>query len=328
MYITIYSILGQRKTCYSSRRSEAGSSSSSSHSSKISVDYVNSVLNRLRKNQTRDSTIKNYLSIWRHLNKFIISLDCKDNLCWEEKTALFGTYLVDGGVQSSTLKSYFSAIKFILKQDGYQWDEKNALLSSLVKGCRLENDKVKIRLPIQKGLLELLLFKIDRKFMGPNITNQQPYLVCMYQTLFPLAYYGKLRVGELTLGSHTVKADGVNIGHGKDKVMIALYTSKTHGEESEPQKIKIFADQSRQNKQKRFFCPVQLLIQYMAMRGEYILDRDQFFVFRNSSPVKPWNFRTTLRSLLTDLGLDASLYDVHSARSIWSCGCGEGLRYG
>ena len=78
-------------------------------------------------------------------------------MSWEERTSLFGAYLVDKGVQSSTLKSYFSAIKHVLKQDGYLWEDKKALLSSLVKGCKLENDRVKIRLPIQRGLLELIV---------------------------------------------------------------------------------------------------------------------------------------------------------------------------
>ena len=67
---------------------------------------------------------------------------------------------MDGGVQSSTLKSYFSAIKFVLRQDGYVWDDAKMLLNSLVSSCKLVNDRVKVRLPIQKGLLELLLFEI------------------------------------------------------------------------------------------------------------------------------------------------------------------------
>ena len=122
--------------------------------------------------------MKTYLSVWRHLNRFIISLYTTVRLSWEEKTALFGAYLVDGGVQSSTLKSYFSAIKHILKQDGYQWDDRKVALSSLVKGCQIENDTVKIRLPIQKGLLDTLLFEIERLF------SAQPYLEILYKTVW------------------------------------------------------------------------------------------------------------------------------------------------
>ena len=83
-------------------------SSKSSQSSKLSLEYMNNVIERLKCKQTRQSTAKNYLSIWRHLNRFIISLDTRENLTWEQKTALFGAYLVDGGVQSSTLEDPIS----------------------------------------------------------------------------------------------------------------------------------------------------------------------------------------------------------------------------
>ena len=112
---------------------------------------MNRIMARLQNKQTRESTAKNYLSIWIHLNKFVIQLDDREGLSWEERTALFGAYLVEGSVQSATLKSYFSAIKHVLKQDGYKWDDKKALLDSLVRGCKYENDKLKVRLPNKEG---------------------------------------------------------------------------------------------------------------------------------------------------------------------------------
>ena len=83
------------------------------------MQYVSQILEKITSRQTRKSTMKNYLCVWRQLNKFIINLDYRGHLSWELKTALFGAYLVDNGIQSSTLKSYFSAIKHILKLDGY-----------------------------------------------------------------------------------------------------------------------------------------------------------------------------------------------------------------
>ena len=305
-------IAGQRKVC----RVNDIASSKSSQSSRISYEYVNTVLDRLQHKQTRESTSDNYLGIWRHLNKFLINLDYNHgNLTWEEKTALFGAYLVDGGVQSSTLKSYFSTIKHVLKQDGYQWDDKKALLSSLVKGCKLENDKVKIRLPIKKNLLEMLLFEIERMFGD----HGQLYLEVMYKAMFCLAYYGMLRVGELTSGPHTAKACNIHVGIKLDKIMVVLYTSKTHGKESVPQKIKISAINNKK-KDVRFFCPVKAVINYMDIRGrEYTDELEQFFVFKDKSEVKPHHFKCTLRQLLTRINLDSSLYDVHSFRSGRTC---------
>ena len=74
-------LLGQRALC-KTRMSDV-ESSKSSQSSKLSLDYINNVIERLKCKQTRQSTAKNYLSIWRHLNRFIISLDTRENLTWE-----------------------------------------------------------------------------------------------------------------------------------------------------------------------------------------------------------------------------------------------------
>ena len=272
---------------------------------------MNQVIERLKNKQTRDSTSANYLTIWRQLNKFIISLDTRENLSWEDKTALFGAHLVEKGVQSSTLKSYFSAIKHVLKQDGYEWNDKKMILSSLVKGCKLENDRVKIRLPIKKGLMEMLLFEIGRHFGGGD--SPQPYLEALYKAMFSLAYYGMLRIGEITESQHNVKASDVHLAHNKDKLLIVLYTSKTHGQESGPQKIKISAVPGVQM-DTRIFCPIKLVIKYMNFRGPFGSIQEPFFMFADKSPVKPNQFRNLLRSLLDDLNLDGSLYDVHSFR--------------
>ena len=183
------------------------------------MEHINNILERLKSKQTRETTKNNYLG---QLNKFIINLDYREHLSWEEKTALFGAYLINNGIQSSTLKSYFSALKHVLKQDGYDWNDKKVLLSSLVKSCKLENDKVKIRLPIQKGLLEMLLFELQRIY---GQSNPQPYLISLHSALLCLGYYGMLRVGELSLGPHTVKAANVHVGGNKDKILIVLYSS-------------------------------------------------------------------------------------------------------
>ena len=249
-------------------------------------------------------------------------MDYRGHLSWEDKTALFGAYLVDRGVQSSTLRSYFSAIKFILRQDGYIWNDKQFLLKSLTRGCKLENDRLKVRLPIQKGLFELLLFEINRYYNS----NPQPYLEAMYQALFCLAYYGMLRVGELTFSPHCLKARNINVAGNKDKIQVVLYTSKTHDQASKPQKIYISGIEEELTKSggistrsDRIFCPIAIVLKFMHIRGHYEWDEDQFFIFADGSTVKPDHFRNFLRLLLGRLGLDAALYDVHSFRIERTC---------
>ena len=57
---------------------------------------------------------------------------------------------------------------------------------------------------------------------------EQPYLLVLYEAIFCLAYYGLMRIGELTEGDHPIKAKDIHIGVNKDKILLVLYTSKTH----------------------------------------------------------------------------------------------------
>ena len=286
-------------------------SSNESSSSRLSYDGLNLIIEKLKGNQNRSSTNRTYLNIWRLFNKFLIRLDYKPS-SWEERTALFVAYQVDRGMQSGSVKSYISAIKKTLLNDGYNWDDNKVLLSSLTRACKIVNDRIKTRLPIQCGLLELILFEIDRLYLNLN----QPYLNCMYKALFAISYYGLMRAGEVTESPHVVKAKDVHVGINKDKIMLVLYTSKTHDRSSVPQKIRITSNKTERtgNYAKRHFCPFSLMNQYVQMRPEYLTDDEQFFIFSDRTPVTADQARNLLRKILKILGLNEKLYDLHSAR--------------
>ena len=170
------------------------------------------------------------------------------------------------------------------------------------------NDKVKVRLPIGVKLLEMLLFELERKFGG---SSPQPYLEALYKNMFSLAYYGLMRVGELACGPHTMKARNIHTGKNKNKILIVLYTSKTHGIHVKPQEIKITAlsnyEQTRKN---RHFCPFQLTRKFLMMRGPFLEDDEPYFVTRNRDPIQPNTARTLLRELIGNLNLEGNLYDL------------------
>ena len=281
--------------------------SSATSSSVISTDAVEGILCKLRNNTKRLSTQQNYISIWRNFNKFLIKLDRKPDNC-EDRICLFGAYLVENGLQSSTLKSYYSAIKAVLRDDGYVINDSKVLITSLAKACRLINDKVRTRLPIRKPLFEMLLFEVEQIY-----SESQPYLEILYKTIIILGYYGMFRIGELTSGSHPVKAKDVHIGHNKDKLLFVLYTSKTHGWESRPQKIKITAV-NHKNKGITYFCPFNLARQYLALRGNFFEDNKPFFIFRDRSPVLPQQVRRLMKSSIESVNLNSKNYGFHSLR--------------
>ena len=117
------------------------------------------------------------------------------------------------GLKSSTLKSYVSAIKhFVNLDEEYVWDDNKILLSTLTRTCRSKNDRVITRLPVQKGLLELIIFKTGRRY------DAQPYLKILYQTIFAIGYFGMFRISEL-VGIHAIKAKDIHSATNKNKVL-------------------------------------------------------------------------------------------------------------
>ena len=96
----------------------------------------------------RDSTRNNYYAVWRSFNEFYIKLDVKPT-SWEDRLILFIGHLIQRNLKSSTIKSYISAIKAVLKQDGIMLNENRCLITSLTRACKLRNDMVKARFPIK-----------------------------------------------------------------------------------------------------------------------------------------------------------------------------------
>ena len=213
----------------------------------------------------------------------------------------------------------------MLSTDGYEWDNGKMILNTLTKSCKLKNDKLKVRLPIQKGLLELILFKVQRKF------DTQPYLEAMYISMYLLQYYGLFRIGEIADSQHSIKASNVHETTTRrdetPRLLIVLYTSKTHGLDKPPQKIKIFGNKrieivdsdinskySLKKSDLGKFCPVEWTRRYIQLRGPIKQQNENLFVFRDKSSIKPDIVRKLLRDILEDFDLDSTLYDTHSFR--------------
>ena len=200
--------------------------------SMISSSAMEQIVDRLKSQCRRDSTRLNYLNIWRSFNKFLMHLDKKPK-SWERRIVLYVEYLIDQKCKSTTINSYISAIKAVLRDDGRKINEDRFLLNALVKACKLKVDRVKVKYLIHKGILLILIKTLDKVF------GCQPYLCTLYKVMFATAYYGMFRVGEITAGSHPIKASDVHIAENKNKVMFILRSSKMHGEYAAPQIVKI-----------------------------------------------------------------------------------------
>ena len=191
-------------------------------------------------------------------------------------------------------------------------NEDRILLNSLTRACHLRHDKVRTRLPIKKHLLNRIIDATERYFA------LQPYLMKLYKAMFATAYYGLLRIGEITTSEHVVKAGDVQIGVNKNKLLFILRSSKTHSKGSKPQQIKISSTavfDTDFNDERNTHCPFSIIRAYLEVRKDRIDDMEQFFVFSDRSPVKPHHMRSTLKNIIKTLGKDESLFETHSFRS-------------
>ena len=258
--------------------------------------------------RNHDTTNRNYLGIWRNFNKFLVRLD-KMPSTWEQRTILFCAYLIDKGMKSTTIKSHISAIKNVVQLDNYEWDDNQMLLTTLTRACKNINDAVFIRCPIRCNLLEIILFEVDRVLPG------QFYLITMYRAFFALTYYGLFRVGELAKGDHPAKAKDVHIATNKKKILIVLHSSKMHAKDSLPQKIRISADgQITKKKIGTWFCPFDLAVNFIRIRGDYRSLQEQFFIFRDQSPLTAVQVHRVFKKILSNLNMDTQHFDLNSMR--------------
>ena len=119
----------------------------------------------------------------------------------------------------------------------------------------------------------------------------QFYLASMYTTLFSTTYFGLFRVGELADSEHSVKACDVHIGTNKDKVLFVVRSSKMHCKSMEPQIIKISSNGNRSVKRNdSHLCPFSLLRVYLSKHSNYKSIKENFFIFKDGSPVRSYVF--------------------------------------
>ena len=174
------------------------------------------------------------------------------------------------------------------------------------------NDKVRTRLPVHCGLLKQVLFEVQHYYLAKG----QLFLHILYKAMFAFGYYGLFRVGELTNGPHAIKAVNLHIAKNKDKMLVLLHSSKTHDVNVKPQKVKITANHSEKSGRykNRHFCPFKLVRVYLHFRGDYVDPSENLFVHRDGSPVLAEQARKVLRLMISNIGLNPSVYDIHSLR--------------
>lgn len=291
---------------------------SSEHDSLLSTEFFEKVLQELEFRAVEDSTMHVYMTAWRSMQDFYCRLDRKPKP-WDQRMSLFIAYMIKKRFEKATIQTYISGIKYVLRNILHINVDDNAFrFTALIKSARYKNNKINLRMPIKINLLNRILDEVEKI---PRFGNQ-PYLVALYRAMFASAYYGLLRVGEMT-GSHAVTAKNVHIAKNKRKAQFRLWTSKTLKWGNWPDDIKIdgLHDCKRcypnfTGKSSHRYCPVHILYDYNQLR-EPTKGTKRFFTFKQGLAVSGHAFRSILKTVLSRIGLGdaAARYNGHSFRS-------------
>ena len=129
MTVIVYVV--ERHHNIASKKKKKSSTSSTSTSFRSSSLKINNIVDRLKNQQYRDSTRHNYYTVWKLFSKFMLRLDHRPT-DWSDRVTLFMGYLLQKKYQSTTVKSYISAIKAVLLEVNAKISEDQYTLSALI----------------------------------------------------------------------------------------------------------------------------------------------------------------------------------------------------
>ena len=113
----------------------------------------------------------------------------------------------------------------------------------------------------------MIIDKIENRYLSFG----QEYLSCLYKAVTLMGYYGMLRIGELTSGTHPVLAVNIYVDRDRCELQLVLYTSKTHTKANLPEIITITPSielDPRQRFSNRYY-PYQVIVEFCNMRKGY-----------------------------------------------------------
>lgn len=217
--------------------------------------------------------------------------------------ALFIAYLFERHYASSTVYTYVACLSHTHKLRGFADPAQVFYIKQMLKGYNKRQPRLDLRLPITLPILQRLI----------NASNQisgSPYQACQFRAMCALAFFAFLRIGEITthsgagnlplqLNQLTKVYDGRNRVSG---IQLTFSNFKHHYNER-PFTLLINVQPD--------VCPVALLLDYLALRGEH---PGAIFVTQLGIPVSRDEFSSRLQTAVRYCGLDSSRYKGHSFR--------------
>jgi site-specific recombinase XerD len=216
-----------------------------------------------------------------------------------EAVGWFVCHLAKKGLQASTVRCYVSALAYWAQDMGEADPGESFRVKQLLRGLERKTAAPDTRTPISLGDLRSLVTIV------PQLTCE-PFEVRLFKAMFTTAFYGFLRVGEMTSSGRGTAAPALS---RKSAVLDAEQLKLTisefkHNQGRKPHTVII------NERPGDAACPVERMEQYLEVRGDA---PGPLFMLRGKE-VKGSVFAGFLKRACAAVGLDPKTVKPHSFR--------------
>ena len=264
------------------------------------------IINFLTRSSLQKSSLPTYKRAWNLFTEFhsiILQTACYALPISPATLALFIAFLFEREYASSTVNTYVSAIGYSHRLLAVADPTKVFFILQMLKGYSKQVRRLDSRLPITLPILNRLLQAVSR-------TAGSPYQICQFKAMSSLAFFGFLRIGEITA---TGKPDCFPFQLNQ---LVKVHDSTNHlvG-------IKLIFYDFKHSYNNRLFslfiprqavaCPISALMHYLSLRGD---KAGAVVITITGLPVTREEFSNRLSDAIRLCGLDPTRYKSHSFR--------------
>ena len=222
-----------------------------------------------------------------------------------ERLSLFITFLNAKGNAPASISSYISALGYVHKIRGLSDPSTAFIVRCLLRSVHKSGRKGDTRLPITEPVLLELVKSLTR-------VTYSYYDQVMSRSMFLLAFYVFLRIGEITVNGinnkNNLQLSNIKL-FGKrnvaSRIEITMHYFKWH-KSNKPVIISI-----AQNANESMLCPVSAIVSFLSVRGN---KPGPLFCYPPDKAVSRSCFCTVLKRAVEFSGYDSKLYKSHSFR--------------
>lgn len=215
----------------------------------------------------------------------------------------FVSYLFSIGKAPSSITTYLAELAYYFKMSNIPDLSNHFLIKNMLSGAKRIASSPDMRQPITLDILEKLLVAV------PHVANSS-YQKYLFMAMFIIAFYVFLRVGEIKVRSlsnpNLLLLSNVSFKTtAKASCMIITMTNFKHNLGKNPVHLEIKSQPFRS------FCPVQIMKNYLKVRGA---EDGPLFCFTSGRPIPRSEFCKVLKSALKFSKLDSNTFKAHSFR--------------